>query len=371
MIKIFFPRWHESFSLMPYNFLHCYNFFAMQKPLVLRSVLFAPVLFICASLAAQETKPLTTGSIQYNDPLLETLLPKGTKIEVLASGLQNAEGPVWITDSSMLLFSDTKGQAIYRMTLKGERSKFLDHSGFTGRLPYGEEPGSNGLAVYKQTDLLLCEHGDRRVALYPLNGSFGKRTFLDQFQGKRLNSPNDVIVRSDGAVYFTDPPYGLPLKNADPHKETAVNGVYRVDAAGRAALLTGDLVYPNGLAFSPDEKLLYVSVSDLQQPHIMVYAVKEDGTTGEGRVFFDAAGLPRENRKEVTDGLKVDQQGNLWASGPGGLLVLNPAGKLMGIVKPGERVSNCAWSPDGSLYITAGAFVYRIKTNTKGAAHGG
>ena len=317
--------------------------------------------------AAQETPPLSTGVINYLDPALESLLPRGTKIEVMASGLQNAEGPLWIADSSMLLFSDTKGQAVYRLPLKGERSKFLDHSGFTGRLPYGEEPGSNGLALYKTNTLLLCEHGDRRIALYPLNGSYGKQTLADNYQGKHFNSPNDLTVKRDGTVYFTDPPYGLPLKDKDPHKETLSNGVYRIDAQGKVSLLTGDLPYPNGLAFSPDETLLYVSVSDQQQPRIMVYPVNGEGTVGTGRLFFDASKLPRESLLEVTDGFEVDQQGNLWASGPGGLLIISPSGKLLGTVQTGEKFTNCAWASDGSLYITAGAFVYRVKTQARGA----
>lgn len=339
----------------------------MQKQLFIFPLVCGTLLFCHCSYAQQE-KPLTTGVINWTDPSMEALVTRGTRIEVLASGMQNAEGPVWIRDSSLLLFSDTKGQAIYRLPLRGKRTKFLDHSGFTGRPPYGEEPGSNGLALTQAGDLLICEHGDRRIAAYPLNGNYGKRTLADNYGGKRLNSPNDLIIKADGAVYFTDPPYGLPLKEADPHKETPVNGVYRMDKSGKTTLLTGELKYPNGLAFSPDEKMLYISVSDQQRPHIMMYPVKADGSLGTGRVFFDAAGLPRERIKEVTDGLKVDRQGNVWATGPGGLLVINPAGKLLGTIQTGEIFTNCAWSSDGSLYITAGAFVYRVKTNTGGAA---
>ena len=335
----------------------------MQKPLYFFLVT-AQFLFSPAAMP-QEPRPLTTGAIHWIDAAMETLVAKGTKIEVLASGLQNAEGPVWVRDSSLLLFSDTKGQTIYR--LKGERTKFLDHSGFTGRLPYGEEPGSNGLAL-RGAELLICEHGDRRIAAYPLNGSYGKRTITDNYGGKRLNSPNDLVVKSDGSVYFTDPPYGLPQKDTDPNKETDRNGVYRTDGNGKTGLLTAELDYPNGLAFSPDEKLLYVSVSDLQRPHIMAYPVKTDGTLGRGIVFFDASGLPRERIKEVTDGLKVDRQGNIWASGPGGLLVISAAGKLLGTIQTGEIFTNCAWGDEGHLYITAGAFVYRVKTNTGGAS---
>ena len=340
----------------------------MQKHQLISGFVQAALLLTWSFGYTQQGNPLTTGTITYNDPALETLLPKGTKVEVLASGLQNAEGPLWISDSSFLLFSDTKAQIIYRQPLKGERTKFLEHTGFTGRLPYGGEPGSNGLILRNKTELLICEHGDRRIAAYPMSGSYGKRTVTDNYQGRRLNSPNDIILKSDGTVYFSDPPYGLPEKEVDAHKETASNGVYKIDANGKTTLLISDLEYPNGLAFSPDEKLLYVSVSDMQQPHIMVYPVKSDGSVGAGKMFFDASTIPRESIKEVTDGFKIDQEGNLWASGPGGLIIINPAGKLMGSIKTGEVFTNCAWSDDGSMYMTAGAFVYRIKTNTKGAS---
>lgn len=309
-------------------------------------------------------KPLVTGAIIYLDPKLEDMIPRDTKIEVIGSGFQHIEAPVWVQDSSMLLFSDTKAGIIFRWQEGKPLSKFLEHTGFTGRLPYGEEPGSNGVAITQNGLLLICEHGDRRLASFPLNGRYGMRTVSDNFEGKRYNSPNDVIVKSDGMMYLTDPPYGLPQKENDPAKEASVNGVYQINAEGKSNLMISDLNYPNGLAFSPDEALLYVSVSDKLHPQIRSYRVEKDGTLDKGKLFFDASALPRQNVEEVTDGLKTDSQGNIWASGPGGLLVIDKSGHLLGKITTGEVISNCCWGNDGSiLYITAGAFLYRIKTS--------
>ncbi len=314
---------------------------------------------------AQNPNVITTGVITYKDAKLEKLIPRDTKLEVIGSGFQHIEAPVWIPDSSMLLFSDTKAGIIYRWSAGKSSSKFLEHTGFTGRLPHGEEPGSNGLAITKNGLLLICEHGDRRLASYPLNGKSGMRTLSDNYQGKRYNSPNDVLVKKDGTIYITDPPYGLPLKENDPTKELSVNGVYRISMDGKSDLIISDLKYPNGMAFSPDEQLFYVSVSDKVHPLIMVYPVKKEGSVGKGKVFFDASSLSKQQAEQVTDGLKVDQQGNLWASGPGGLLIIDKTGKLLGTISTGEVISNCCWGDNGStLYLTAGAFLYRIKTNS-------
>ncbi|RYE35616.1 MAG: SMP-30/gluconolactonase/LRE family protein [Sphingobacteriaceae bacterium] len=321
------------------------------------------VLFCAEAVFGQ--KPLTTGTITYLDPKLEKLLPQNTKIEIIGSGFQHIESPVWVPDSNMLLFSDTKAQIIYRWQEGKGATKFLEHTGFTGRLPYGEEPGSNGLAITKNNLLLICEHGDRRLASFPLNGKYGLRTVSDNFEGKRYNSPNDVIVKSDGSMYLTDPPYGLPQKENDPLKEASANGVYRITADGKSELIIADLKYPNGLAFSADEQLLYVSVSDKTHPQIWVYPVKKDGKAGKGKLFFDASALPKEVAEQTTDGLKTDSYGNIWASGPGGLLVIDKNGHLLGKISTGEVISNCCWGNNNSmLFITAGSFLYLIKMST-------
>ena len=316
---------------------------------------------------AQQIKPLTVGGITYFDSSLLQFLPRETSIEIIGSGYQHIEGPLWIKDSGMLLFSDTKGRTIYRWQEVKGTTKFLQNAGFTGRLPYGEEPGTNGLALTQNGELIICEHGDRRLACFPLNGKYGSKTLTDNYEGKRYNSPNDVVIKSDGTIYFTDPPYGLPLKDKDGTKETKNNGVYFIAKDGNAKRLIDSLVYPNGLAFTPDEQHLYVAVSDSVHPHILRYEVKKDGTLSNVKLFFDASSLPREDGMQRTDGLKIDSAGNVWSSGPGGLLIINKEGKLLGIIHTGEIIANCAWGDDGStLYITGNTFLYRVKTRTKG-----
>jgi gluconolactonase len=213
---------------------------------------------------------------------------------------------------------------------------------------------------------VACEHGDRRVSRLYRDG--GKRTIVDAYQGKRLNSPNDLVYRSNGDLYFTDPAYGLPDRYEETtRRELDFCGVYRVTADGRIDLLTDELIKPNGLAFSPDESVLYVSQSDPERAIWMRYAVKRDGTLENGEVFQDVSehadrlpGLP--------DGFKVDQRGNLFATGPGGVWVFSPTGKILGRIETGQRTANCAWGDDGStLYIAAHMFLLRIRTRTKAA----
>ena len=238
-------------------------------------------------------------------------------------------------------------------------------------MPYSEEPGSNGMTLDRQGQLLVCDHGDRRVARLSLQKNGGKRTLTDAYQGKRYSSPNDLIVRSNGDVYFTDPPFGLPKKDSDPTREISVNGLYRVSTAGVVTRLVSDMTYPNGLAFSPDEKRLYVTQSDSLQPHIYVYPVLANGLLGPKKLFFDASKLPKLRPKEVPDGLKVDQAGNCWVAGPGGLAIISPAGKLLGRIDTGEVIANCAWGDDGkTLYLASGSFLCRIKTNAPGILPG-
>ncbi len=324
--------------------------------------------FMPDSRAQIEKQPLTTGSIIYLDPQLEKLIPRTAKIEIIGSGFQHIEGPVWVKDSSILLFSDTKGQTIYRWAEGKKLSKFLENTGFTGRLPYGEEPGSNGLALDKNGNLLIAEHGDRRIAIYPLNGKYGKRTFTDNVEGKRLSSPNDLIVKSDGSVYFTDPPYGLPNKSIDSTKEVGWSGIYRTTKTGATELLNSRIPFPNGLAFSPDEKILYVSNSSQDTMQIWAFPVNSNGRLGIGKVFFNGSNLPKDQPKQVMDGLKADKQGNVWACGPGGLLIISPQGKLLGKVNTREVIANCAWSADGStLYLAAGYVLCRLKTTSQGS----
>ena len=304
------------------------------------------------------------GKIERLDPALDALLPKDAIIEKLAGGFDWSEGPVWMP-GNYLLFSDVPMNTIFKWDAASGVSIFMQPSGYTGTVPRGGEPGSNGLTRDKQGRLIACQHGDRRVARW--NGSQFE-TIADRFEGKRFNSPNDVVVKSNGDFYFTDPPYGLPKNIDDPTKEISFQGVYRVAAGdGKVTLLTDEVTRPNGIAFSPDEKILYVASSDPKKAIWMSYPVKADGTLGPGRVFFDATAMQK-GQKGLPDGLKVDARGNLWATGPGGVLILSPEGKHLGTLATGEATANCAWGEDGStLYITADMWLCRVKTLVKGA----
>jgi len=314
--------------------------------------------------SAQTAGLITTGRILRPSLALDQLLTRDARIEVVATGFAHIEGPVWVPDSSMLLFSDTPTRTIYRWSAQKGLSKFLTNTGYTGRLPYSQEPGSNGLALDDHGNLLLCEHGDRRIAMLPLTGKSGKRTLTDNYQGKRYNSPNDVIVHpTNGSIYFTDPPFGLPQQDKDPLRETKVSGVYRVTATGNVSLEVAELSKANGLALAPDNRTLYVSNADSLRPVLMAYPVLADGKLGKGRVFFNMTKLSKVRAKEVPDGLKVDRSGNVWATGPGGVVVLSPQGKHLGTIDPGAVVANCAWGDDGhSLYLMVGSSLCRVKT---------
>ncbi len=320
-----------------------------------------------STLHAQPAYP-TLGKVQYDDPRLEKLIPKSSTIDVLASGFVWSEGPVWVKDGGYLLFSDEPANTVYRWSEKDGLSEFLKPSGYTGRGTYGNEPGSNGLIIDSQGRLVSCEHGDRRVSAMPLTGG-GKITLADRYEGKRFNSPNDVVQHpTNGSYYFTDPPYGMPLKDKDPTREIKEFGVYRVTPDGQVTRLVDNLTRPHGLAFSPDLKTLYVAQSDPDRAIWMAYPVLDSGNLGAGKLFYDATSLVKKGLQGLPDGLKVDREGNLWATGPGGVLVLSPEGKLLGTIQTGQATANCAWGNDGStLYITADGYICRIKTATKGA----
>jgi gluconolactonase len=311
----------------------------------------------------------TVGSITRLDPAIDALIPPDAKIEVLGSGLTWAEGPIWIRDGAFLLFSDTRTNKIWRWDAKDGLREFLTPSGYTGETPHPGELGSNGLTLDKQGRLLLAQHGDRRIAR--LESKWGEppvySTIADKYEGKRFNSPNDLTVHSSGAVYFTDPAYGLPSPAA---REIDFQGVYRATPDGRVTLLTKDLSAPNGVAFSPDEKTLYVG-STGRPAVLMAYPVKEDGTLGEGKTFVDPSTLGARRGRGGGgggfDGLKVDAKGNVFTTGPGGVLVVTPEGKHLGTIVTASATANCAFGEDGStLFITAGNRLLKVKTSTKG-----
>lgn len=304
------------------------------------------------------------GKVLRLDPALNDLIGPDAMIEKLASGFEWSEGPVWMKKGNYLLFSDVPRNVVFRWKEGEKTSVFLEPSGYTGSTQRGGEPGSNGLTVDKQGRLVLCQHGDRQVARLE-KGKFVP--IAQYYQGRRFNSPNDLVYKSNGDLYFTDPPYGLLKNNNDPAKELVYNGVYRVKPDGKVTLLTSELTFPNGVALSPDEKTLYVAVSDPNRAIYVAYPLKADGTLEAGRVLFDATGLVKEGLKGLPDGLKVDRKGNLWATGPGGVLILSPDGRHLGTIYTGEATANCGWGDDGStLYITADMFLCRIKTKVKG-----
>jgi gluconolactonase len=299
-----------------------------------------------------------------DDQRMDALIPKDARIEVLASGFAWTEGPVWSKEGKFLLFSDIPNNAVMKWTPKEGATLFLKPSGYTGVADYGREPGSNGLLMDASGALIFCEHGDRRISRMTMDG--GKITLVDRFEGKRLNSPNDAVYHSNGDLYFTDPPYGLPKQADDPRRELDIFGVYRLGKDGKVTLLTKEMTRPNGIAFSPDEKTLYVAQSDPKRAIWMAFPVNGDGTLGQGRVFADATNLVGK-LPGLPDGMKVDQQGNVFATGPGGVHVYAPDGKLLGRIETGERTANCAWGDDGAtLYMTADMYICRIRTSTRG-----
>lgn len=320
-----------------------------------------------SAISAQTNYP-TLGKVVRIAPELDKLIALDAKIEVLSSGYQWSEGPVWVKNGGYLIFSDVPANTIYRWK-EGDKSAtpFLKPSGYTGLGRYSNEPGSNGLIINQKGELVACEHGDRRVSAMPLEVG-GKLTLADSFQGKRFNSPNDVVQHSSGAYYFTDPPYGLDKQGNDPTRESDIFGVYRIGTDGKVIIATAELQRPNGLAFSPDEKILYVAQSDPDRAIIMAYPVQNDGSLSTGKVFYDATPVVKEGKlKGLPDGLKIDKNGNLFATGPGGVLIISPEGKLLGRIDTNEPTANCAWGNDGTtLYITSNMHLCRIKTLTVG-----
>lgn len=307
----------------------------------------------------------TFGTIQRNDPALDQLIAPDATIQKLAEGYDWSEGPVWLAKQKMVLFSDVPRNTVYSWSEKDGAEEYLKPSGYTGGAPRGGEPGSNGLTRDKDGNLVLCQHGDRRVARLNKDRTF--TVLADRYEGKRFNSPNDLCYDHNGNLYFTDPPYGLVKGMDDPAKELPFQGVYRIGKDGRVTLLTKEMTRPNGIALSPDEKTLYVANSDPQMAVIAAFAIKKDGTLGERRTLIDTTPLVKQGLKGLPDGLKVDKKGNLFATGPGGVLVITPQGKHLGTINTGEATANCAWGEDGStLYITADMYLARIKTRTRG-----
>jgi len=298
------------------------------------------------------------------DPAMDEIVGPNPKIFKLAEGFKFTEGPVWVRDGGYLLFSDPNNNTIYKYKPDGGLSVFMEESGYDGDdiAEYGQ-PGSNGLTLDRRGRLTIDQHGNRRVIRIEKDG---KVTVLaDKYQGKRLNSPNDLIYKSDGSLYITDPPFGLPKFYDDPRKELPFTGVFRLSTDGKLELISEDLKGPNGIAFSPDEKYLYVGNWDEKKKIVMRYDVNVDGTLSNGKVFFDMTSAPGE---DAIDGVKVDQKGNLYVSGPGGLWLISPAGKHLGTIIAPMHPHNMAWGDeDGkTLYLCARNGLYRMKLGISG-----
>ncbi len=312
--------------------------------------------------------------IEKKDPALDAILPANAKLEKLAEGFAFTEGPAWIdggnpaiapgSSEGFLLFSDPNNNLIYRCTPEGEVQTYMTKSGYTGE-DIGEyrQPGSNGLATDQQGRLTICQHGNRRVVRIEKNGL--TTVLADKYEGKRLNSPNDLVYRRDGALFFTDPPFGLPKFGDDPRREQPHSGVYSVKD-GKVQLVSTDFTGPNGLAFSPDEKFLYVGDWDDHKKVVFRYPVNADATLGKGELFFDMTSVVGE---DAIDGVKVDQRGNVYISGPGGLWIVSPEGKHLGTLHGPEHPHNFNWggTDHQTLYLAAQTGIYRIRLNIPGA----
>lgn len=332
-----------------------------------RFVFLPALLLLAAGTLQAHAQPRGMGqpapmSFERLDPRFDALIPQDAVIEVLGEGLQWAEGPVWNPADSTILISDVVSNVVFRWKEGEGLTRYFEPSGYTGTTPFaGREPGSNGLTFDSEGRLILAQHGDRRIARREADGTF--TTIADSFEGKRLNSPNDLVYGPNGDLYFTDPPYGLPNTFNSTEKEQPYNGVYRVTSDGTVHLVTGELNAPNGIGVSPDGRTLYVSSSDRAQRNWIAYPLQPDGSVGEGRVFREAT----ETGPGTQDGFDLDAQGNLWASGPGGIHVIAPDGTLLGRILTGQPTANVTWGGDGSdLYIASNRRLLRVKTNAQG-----
>jgi gluconolactonase len=319
-----------------------------------------------AAAQPQQAQPLQKIDILRLEARFDKLVPPNVVVERIVSGGKWVEGPVWNRKEGYLLFSDIPENAVIKWQQGKGTSVFLKPSGYSGKAPFeGPEPGSNGLAFDLDGRLILAEHGDRRIAR--LENSGKQTSLVERFDGKRLNSPNDLVLRSNGDIYFTDPPFGLPKTFDDPRKETPFQGVYRYSKNGKLALLTKDVTAPNGIAFSPDETKLYVSNADRKNPIWLAYDVRPNGTIDNRRVIFDATAFAK-SKPGAPDGMKVDRQGNIFAAGPGGVYVLTRDGEHLGTIDLDAPTGNVAWGEDGStLFIASSQSIYRLRLSTRGA----
>ena len=309
----------------------------------------------------------TIGLIHRYSSALDRLIDPAAEIELLTSGFIWSEGPAWIADGGYLLLSDVPANKMYRWSETEGISVFLDPSGYDGPNPSAfREPGSNGLIPGPDGSLLMCDHGNRAVARLDL--ATKNKTFLATlFEGRKFNSPNDLVLAPDGAIYFTDPPYGLEGLNESPIKEQPHNGVYRLAPDGRVTLVDAGMSFPNGILLSPDGRTLFVANSDPKEALWIAFSLDMAGRATSRRVFADVTDMVGESRPGLPDGMAIDEAGNLWATGPGGVLIFSGEGVLLGRIDTGSAIANCAFGEDGStLFLTAHDRLARVRTRTRG-----
>lgn len=325
------------------------------------------VLAACAAAGASRQSFPTLGRLTVFDDSFHDVVAPDARIEKIAEGFTWAEGPAWVREGNYLLFTDVPENTLYRWSERDGISVFLKPSGLAGPDPGTlREAGANGLYAEPAGTVVLADSGTRVVARLDPKTKL-KTTLAATYQGKKFNSPNDVVRRSDGAVFFTDPPYGLKGLDESPVKELKFNGVYRVDTDGSVHLLDDGLSFPNGIALSPDERTLYVSNSDPKRPVWMAYALDAQGNVTSKRVFADASDLMGEGIPGLPDGMAVAEDGRLFATGPGGVLVFDPDGKRLGRIETGTAISNCAFGDDGhTLYMSSHTLVARIRLKANG-----
>lgn len=304
------------------------------------------------------------GSIEFISPELSSLIKKEAKIEVLAEGFTFTEGPLWLEKEKMLLFSDIPANTIYKWTEAKGKEVYLKPGGYTGTEPRGGFLGPNGLYKTKDGKLWVCQHGDRRIARMDAPMDMPKSNFVTvagTYNGKKLNSPNDLFMATNGDLYFTDPAYGFEKGFNDPKKELSFQGVYKMDKTGKLSLLIDSIQAPNGIGIFPDGKTLLVSNTQGRGRGWYVYNIATNGTLENGRVFYNPG-----NTREAggCDGFKIDKKGNVFAAGPGGIWIFTKEGKLIGKIKMNNNLTaaNCALTPNGkTLYITATTYLLRVK----------
>ncbi len=309
----------------------------------------------------------SAGKITRLDPELDGIVDVASPIEVIATGIKWAEGPVWVKDGGYLLFSDPPANVAYKWKQGEGKSVFLSPSGLAGPIPAGvREAGSNGMAIDAKGRLIMADSGTRAVAAVDLKTK--KKTILaDKYDGKRFSSCNDVVIHGNGTIYFTDPPYGFTDGDKSPLKEIEWNGVYRLDPEGQVQLVD-KLTRPNGVALSPDQQILYVTVSDPDRPVLLAYPLDIDGgASDEPKVLHDFSAEVAQKLPGLPDGMKVAKSGHIFSSGPGGIHILAPDGRVLGVIDPGKACANCAFGEDSkTLFLTASDSVFRLRLKMSG-----